>query len=81
MTQIYTKMTHPTLTTEMRILAQTDRDLQIAIAQEIGIAVITIYQWAKYYPERLSKNRAALKVILHYMKKAHKKNKSANHKK
>jgi hypothetical protein len=69
MTQIYTKMTHPTLTSQMRSLAQTDRDLQIAIAQEIGMAVITIYQWAKYYPERLSRNRAALKVIIHFMKK------------
>jgi hypothetical protein len=67
MTQIYTKMTHPTLTTQMRTLAQTDRDLQIAITQEIGMAVITIYQWAKYYPERLARNRAALKVIIQFM--------------
>ncbi len=61
-------MTHPTLTQKMRSLAQRDRDLQIAIAQEIGIAIVTIYQWAKYYPERLAKNRAALRVILQYMK-------------
>ena len=52
----------------MRSLAQQDRDLQIAIAQEIGMAIVTIYQWAKYYPERLAKNPAALKVILKYMK-------------
>ena len=61
-------MTKPTLTTQMRSLAQQDRDLQIAIAQEIGMAIVTIYQWAKYYPERLAKNPAALKVILKYMK-------------
>lgn len=61
-------MTDLTLTTQMRKLAQQDRNLQIAIAQEIGMAVITIYQWAKYYPERLAKNRAALKIILQYMK-------------
>jgi len=52
----------------MRNLAQVDRDLQIAIAQEIDMAIITIYQWAKYYPERLSRNPAALKVIQKYMK-------------
>ena len=51
----------------MRFLAQCDRDLQIAIAQEIDMAVVTICQWAKYYPERLAKNPAALKVILKYM--------------
>jgi len=54
----------------MRSLAQQDRDLQIAIAQELGMAVVTIYQWAKYYPERLAKNPAALKVILKYMKES-----------
>jgi len=32
------------------------------------MAIITIYQWAKYYPERLSRNPAALKVIQKYMK-------------
>ncbi len=53
----------------MRLLTQRDHDLQIAIAQEIGLAVITIYQWVKYYPERLAKNPAALKVILKYIKK------------
>ena len=37
-------MTKPTLTTQMRSLAQQDRDLQIAIAQEIGMAIVTIYQ-------------------------------------
>jgi len=61
-------MTKPTFTSQMRIKVQTDRDLQIAIAQEIAMAVITIYQWAKYYPERLAKNPAALKVIINYMK-------------
>lgn len=44
MTQIYTKMTKPTLTTQMRKLVQKDRNLRIAIAQEIAMAVITIYQ-------------------------------------
>lgn len=67
MTQIYTKMTKPTLTTQMRKLVQKDRNLRIAIAQEIAMAVITIYQWAKYYPERLAKNPAALKVIIKHM--------------
>jgi len=67
MTQIYTKMTRPTLTTKMCTLVQRDRDLQIAVAQEIGMAIVTIYQWAKYYPERLAKNPAALKVIIKYM--------------
>lgn len=73
MTQIYTKMTHPTLTPKMCTLVQRDRDLQIAIAQEIGMAIVTIYQWAKYYPGRLAKNPAALKVIIQYMKKNRKK--------
>jgi hypothetical protein len=68
MTQIYTKMTKPTLTTQMRKLVQEDRDLQIAIAQEIAMAVVTIYQWSKYYPERLARNPAALKVIINYIK-------------
>jgi len=62
-------MGYPTLTTKMRLLVQKNRDLQIEIAQEIGMAVVTIYQWAKYYPERLSKNRAALKVITAFMEK------------
>jgi hypothetical protein len=31
------------------------------------MAIVTIYQWAKYYPERLAKNPAALKVIIKYM--------------
>jgi len=69
MTQIYTKMTHPTLTPKMCNLVQRDRDLQIAVAQEIGMAIVTIYQWAKYYPERLAKNPAALRVIVKYMGK------------
>jgi hypothetical protein len=69
MTQIYTKMRHPTLTVKMCTLLQHDRNLQIAVAQEIGMAIITIYQWAKYYPERLARNPAALKVIVKYMKK------------
>lgn len=67
MTQIYTKMEYPTLTTKMCSLVQRDRDLQIAVAQEIDMAIVTIYQWAKYYPERLAKNPAALKVIIKYM--------------
>jgi len=62
-------MTHPTLTDKMCTLVQRDRDLQIAVAQEIGLAVVTIYQWAKYFPERLAKNPAALKVIAQYMRK------------
>jgi len=62
-------MTHPTLTDKMCTLVQRDRNLQIAVAQEIGLAVVTIYQWAKYYPERLAKNPAALKVITQYMRK------------
>lgn len=69
MAQIYTKMRHTTLTPKMCSLVQRDRDLQIAIAQEIGMAIVTIYQWAKYYPERLAKNPAALKVITQYMQK------------
>lgn len=68
-TQIYTKMTHPTLTGKMRTLLQRDRNLQIAVAQEIDMAIVTIYQWAKYYPERLARNPAALKVIAQYMRK------------
>ncbi len=52
----------------MRKLVQKDRNLQIAIAQEIAMAVVTIYQWAKYYPERLARNPAALKVILKHIK-------------
>ncbi len=43
MTQIYTKMTHPTLTTKMCNLVQRDRDLQIAVAQEIGRELLTLY--------------------------------------
>ena len=46
-----------------------ERDLQIAIAQEINVAVITVYHWAAYHPERLFKNKAALKVARKYMKK------------
>ena len=52
----------------MLSLVQKDRNLQIAIAQEIAMAVVTIYQWAKYYPERLARNPAAVKVILNYIK-------------
>lgn len=46
-----------------------ERDLQIAIAQEINVAVVTVYHWAAYHPERLFKNKAALKVVRKYMKK------------
>ena len=45
---------------KLRDLIRHDRDLQIAIAQEINIAVNTVYHWAAYHPERLAKNRAAL---------------------
>lgn len=54
-------------------LLKRDRNLQIAVAQELGMAIVTIYQWAKYYPERLAKNPAALKVIVKHMKKDKKK--------
>lgn len=46
-----------------------ERDLQIAIAQEINVAVITVYHWAAYHPERLFKNRAALKIARKYIRK------------
>jgi hypothetical protein len=54
---------------KLRDLIRHDRDLQIAIAQEINIAVNTVYHWAAYHPERLAKNRAALRVANRYMKK------------
>lgn len=53
----------------LRELVKHDRDLQIAIAQEINVAVITVYHWAAYHPERLAKNKAALRVANRYMKK------------
>ena len=54
---------------ELRELVKHDRDLQIAIAQEINVAVITVYHWAAYHPERLAKNKAALRIANRYMKK------------
>ena len=53
----------------LRELVKHDRDLQIAIAQEINVAVITVYHWAAYHPERLAKNKAALRIANRYMKK------------
>jgi len=53
----------------LRELIKKDRDLQIAIAQEINVAVITVYHWAAYHPERLARNRAALRVANKYMRK------------
>jgi len=54
---------------KLRDLIRKDRDLQIAIAQEINVAVITVYHWAAYHPERLARNKAALRVANKYMKK------------
>ena len=54
---------------KLRDLIRKDRDLQIAIAQEINVAVITVYHWAAYHPERLARNKAALRVANKYFKK------------
>jgi hypothetical protein len=53
----------------LRELIKKDRDLQIAIAQEINVAVITVYHWAAYHPERLARNKAALRVANKYIRK------------
>lgn len=54
---------------KLRDLVRHDRDLQIAIAQEVNVAVNTVYHWAVYHPERLARNRAALRVANRYMKR------------
>jgi hypothetical protein len=54
---------------KLRDLIRKDRDLQIAIAQEINVAVITVYHWAAYHPERLARNKAALRIAKKYLKK------------
>jgi hypothetical protein len=57
---------------KLRELVKTDRDLQIAIAQEINVAVITVYHWAAYHPERLARNKAAIRIAKRYLKRLQK---------
>ena len=55
--------------TALRERIKKDRDLQIAIALEINVAVITVYHWAAYHPERLARNKAAMRITKKYMTK------------
>ena len=57
---------------ELRELVKTDRDLQIVIAQEINVAIITVYHWAAYHPERLARNKAAIRIAKRYLKRLQK---------
>jgi hypothetical protein len=54
----------------LRELVRKDRDVQMAIAKEINVAVVTVYHWATYHPERLARNKAALRIAKRFLKKS-----------
>lgn len=69
-----TTTTEKDFNTRMCEFVKKERDVQIAIAQEINMAVITVYHWAAYHPERLFKNKAAVRVARKFMKRSPVKN-------
>lgn len=56
----------PVLTVEERERVRTDEILQEEVGAEIGKSGSTLYQWAKYFPERF--HPAALKTLREYIK-------------
>lgn len=56
------------LTAAERDLVRTSRAIQQEIADEVDVDIQTVYQWSLYYPERIYKKAAAMRVIRKHLK-------------